>query len=118
MRRVAFLPEKLRSAQEKRRAFLPAHNIVPLVHQYRQVTIALNPLCEAVTDDGFTGWPDGKRLLQLLAATACHPRHFWREALDVFRLLLKEAAWDQQGEVGIHHARFLEARIQQVLDIF
>jgi len=132
VRRVAFLPEKLRRTQEKARAHFPAHHVRPLVDEQRQVAVALHPAREGRADDRFRGRADHIRLRQLAARDhLCFPclrifhclkammRHhcaFRREALRVFRLFLQIGKRDQQREVGVLVAGRLEAAVELLLD--
>ena len=58
MRGVSLLPKEFRRAQEHAGAKLPAKDVRPLIDQNGQVSIALNPAGEKVTDDGFRCRPD------------------------------------------------------------
>ena len=109
---MALLPQEFGGAQEERRALLPAHHVVPLVDKKRQIAIALYPFGKAIADDGFAGRANSQRFFQFLAAAARDPGQFRRKAFNVFRLLLQEAAGNEQGEVGVEYSRFFKARIQ------
>ena len=49
---VALLPQEFSGAQEQARPHLPADHIGPLVHQQRQVAVALNPIFVSLPNDG------------------------------------------------------------------
>src|SRR5579885_2105371 len=100
---MALLPEKFGGAQEQGGAFLPAHHVVPLIDEQRQVAVALDPFSEAMADNGLARRANGERLLQLFAASTRNPGHFGREAFDVLGLALKKTARDQQGKVGVNN---------------
>ncbi len=117
MRGVSLLPQELGSTQEEHGALLPAHDVVPLIDEQRQITVALHPLGITVPNDCLAGRANGQRLFELFAAAACDPGDLWREACDVLGLALKEATRDEQRKVGIDDIRLFEARVQQALHI-
>ncbi len=118
VRGVALLPEELGGAQKHARAQLPADDVGPLIHQDRQVAIALDPLGEEVPDNGFRSRPDDVRLFQFLAARDGYYRQFGRKTLDVFGFLLQKALRDQQRKIDILMAGGLEAIVQLALQHF
>src|SRR3954454_10105965 len=99
MKGVRLLPQELGRAQEQTRPQLPAHDVVPQVEEHREVAIRLQPILDDLGDESFARAPDREPLVQLLATGVRHPRDLWIEALDVLRLLLEQAARNQQGEV-------------------
>ena len=124
VRGVPLLPEKFRGAQEEARAHLPAHDVGPLVDEQRQVAIALDPALERVADNRLRRRPHDERLLQLgfgiddelaafvLQAVVRDDRHLLGEAFDVLSLLGDEAHRDEEWEVAVVVARFLDAGIE------
>src|SRR5215471_6396390 len=113
---VTLLPQEFGCTQEEGCALLPTHNVVPLVYQDGQVTVALHPLGISVANNCLAGRTDSIWLFQFLAATARHPRHFRRESFNMFGFSLQEAAGDEQREVGIDYPRFLETCIHMMLN--
>jgi hypothetical protein len=83
---VALLPENLDGPQEGTRHLLPANEVAPLIDQYRQVAVAVDPTSIEVADDGLGRRPDGDPLLEILASRPRHPGYLRIEALDVFGL--------------------------------
>ena len=98
---VALLPEEFSGAQEQPGPQFPAHDVGPLVHQQRQVPVALDPLGEVGPHHRLGGGPDGQGLLQLLATADGDHGQFGAEALHVLGLLLEEGHGHEQGEVGV-----------------
>ena len=102
---VRLLPQELGRAQEEARAQLPAHDVVPQVHQQRQVAVGLDPVLDHLGDDRLAGRPDGQPLGQLLAAGVGDPGDLRIEALDVLGFLLEQRARHEQREVDVLVAR-------------
>ncbi|MMZ63034.1 hypothetical protein D1872_252700 [compost metagenome] len=71
---MAFLPQKLTSAQEWQSTFFPTNNVSPLINQNRQITIGLNPFLVHMTDHRLRGRTDCKSFFKLLASRFSHPR--------------------------------------------
>ena len=132
MRRVAFLPEELGRAQEQTRAHLPAHHIGPLIDQQRQVAVALHPACKGSTDDRlrsrandeglgqFASWDHLRRAIRLFLRLEAMMRDdgaLGGEALGMLRFLFEVAQGDEQREVGIHVAGFLEHHVELTLHV-
>ncbi len=129
--RVTLLPQELGGPEEQPRAQLPAHDVAPLVHQNRQIAIALNPLGEHRIDDRLGRRPHHQRLLQgrrridhhgaraglsrRLETRVGHEGHLLGEALHVLRFLGQEALRNEQREVGVAVARRLEHVVQGAL---
>ena len=109
---VALLPQELRRPQEEAGAQLPAHDVGPLVDQEGEVPVALDPLGEVGVDDRLAGGAHHHGLVEQLAAPVGHDRQLGAEALDVRRLALEVALGDEQGEVGVGHARRLDAGVE------
>jgi hypothetical protein len=84
---VALLPQELGGPQEHAGALLPAHDVGPLVHEQREVAVAVDPAGEEVADDGLAGRADDVGLVELFAAGVGDDRELGREALDVLGLL-------------------------------
>ena len=118
VRRVTFLPEKLRRPQEQPCPHLPAHDVRPLIDQHRQVPVGSDPLREHGVDDRLGGGTDDQRFLQLLAAPVRHHGAFGSESGDVLGLLMQERLGDEQREVGVLVTSFLEARVELPLNRF
>ena len=116
VRRVPFLPEELRRAQERPRHLLPADDVRPLVDEDRQIAPRLNPLRVHRADDRFRRRPDDERLLELLVAAVRDPGDLRREAFDVLRLLHQQALGNEQREVRVDVAGRLEPRVERLLD--
>ena len=126
---VALLPEELGGAEEEARAHFPAHHVGPLVHQQRQVAVALDPVLVGLPDDGLRRRADDELLLELgvrvhdhalavgivLEAVVGHHRTLLGEAFHVGRLLAQVAFRDEQREVRIDMAGVLEHAVQHVL---
>ncbi len=111
---VRLLPQELGGAQEQARAQLPADDVVPQVHEQRQVPVGLDPVLDRVRDDRLRRRPDGERLLELLAARVGHPRDLRVEALDVLGFLLQQRLGHEQREVDVAVARALDVPVQLV----
>ena len=124
VRGMALLPEELGGAQEQARAHLPAHDVGPLVDEQRQIAIALDPALEGIADDRLRRRPHDQRLLELgfgidhqlaafvLQAVVRDDRHLLGEAFDVLGLLGDEAHRDEEREIAVLVARFLDAGIE------
>ena len=131
VRRVPFLPQELRGAQEQPRAHLPADDVAPLVEQHRQVAVALDPFREHAVDDRLRRRPHDQRLLErrgridldgTLALFACRPqprmcdeRNLLRESFDVLGLLREVAHRDEEREVGVLVAARLDHVVERAL---
>ena len=99
--RVAFLPKELSCAQEKSRTHFPTHDVGPLVHQQRQIAVALDPVLVGVPNDGLGRRTNDEFLLQprigvdhyatavfgILEAVVRDDRTFLCKAFHVIRLL-------------------------------
>ena len=118
MRGVAFLPEKLRRAQEQSRTHFPADDIGPLIDQQRQVAIRLNPVAIRIPDDRFGRRPHDQRLFQFLPAGMRNDRDFRSKAFDVLRFLLQKALRNEHREVGILMPGLLEHAVESLLHLF
>ena len=73
---------------------------------------------EVGTDDEGLGELGGgvqRAVLALLETMVGHHRHLLGEALDVLRLLLEIAQWDQEREVGVDGAGFLDRIVERAL---
>src|SRR5215469_16873003 len=93
---MSLLPEEFRGTQKQCRAFLPAHDVVPLIDEQRQVTVALNPFREAISNNSLARWANGQRLLQLFTAPTGNPGHFGRKTLYMLSLAFKKTARNEQ----------------------
>ncbi len=116
--RVRLLPQELGGAQEQARAQLPADDVVPQVHEQRQVPVGLDPVLDRVRDDRLRRRPDGERLVQLLAARVGDPGHLGVEALDVLGFLLQQRLGHEQREVDVAVAGALDVPVQLVAHRF
>ena len=115
---VRLLPQELGGAQEEPRAQLPADDVVPQVHEQRQVAVGLDPVLDRLGDDRLAGRPDGQPLGQLLAAGVGDPGDLWVEALDVLGFLLEQRARHEQREVDVLVAGALDVAVQLVAHRF
>ena len=130
--RVAFLPQEFRRAQEQARAHFPAHHVGPLVHEQRQVAVALDPVLVSVPNDGLRRGSHDEFFFQarvrihhhalsvgvVLEAVMGHHRTLLREALDVLSLLGEEGLGDEQREVCVHVSGVFEHAVEHVLHPF
>ena len=117
VRGMTLLPQELGGPEKEPGPQLPPDHVGPLVHQKREVAPALDPFGEHGVDDGLGGGPDHQRLLQLLPAAVGDHRGLRRETLDVFGFLVQEALGDEQGEIGVLMAGFLEHPVERPLDL-
>ena len=126
--RMTFLPEELSRSQEKSSPQFPTHHVCPLVDQQRQIAIALDPLAEHGTNDGFTGRTNDQRFIQLsrrLQSTLAvifqtvmgDHCTFFGKAVHVLRFLFEEALGNEQWEIRIAVTGFFEPSIQITLDV-
>ena len=130
VRGVPLLPEEFRGAQEEARTHLPAHDVGPLVDEQRQIAIALDPALERIADDRLRRRSHDERLLELgigidhqlaalvLQAVVRDDRHLLGKAFDVLGLLGDEAHRDEEREVAVLVASFLDAGIELGLNAF
>ena len=116
VRRVPFLPQKLRRPQERPRHFLPADDVRPLVDQDRQVAPRLDPLGVHRADDRFRCRTDDELLLELLAARMRHVGHLRRESFDVLGFFVEQAFRNEQREIGVDVAGRLDLAIEGLLN--
>ena len=98
---MRLLPQELGRAQEEPSAQLPADDVVPEVHEQRQIAIRLDRVLHDLGDDGLAGGPDGQRLSELVAAGMGHPRDLRIEALDVIGLRVEQRPRHEQREVDV-----------------
>ena len=117
MRRVTFLPQKFRRAQEQARSHLPSNDVAPLVDQQRQIAIRLDPIPVGVPDDGFRSWPHDQRLFQLFTAGVRDNSNFRCEALDMLRFFMKKAFGNEQWKIRVLVACVLEHGVQCLLHL-
>src|SRR5437899_648794 len=131
VRRMPFLPQEFRGAEEQPGPELPAHDIGPLVQEQRQIAVALDPLGEHRVDDRFRRRPNDERLFELRAGVdldragallagraqprVCHERDFLRETFHMLGFLGEEAHRDEQREVRIAVPRRAEHVVQGAL---
>ena len=118
MERVGLLPQELGRSQEQPRSQLPADNVVPQVHQQRQVTVRLDPVLHAVRDDGLAGGSDRQPVVEILAARSRDPGHLGIEALDVLGFLLEQRARHEQWEIDVAVAGRLDVAVELVAHRF
>jgi hypothetical protein len=111
VRGMAFLPQKLRGAQENSRSQLPSDDIGPLIEKQREVAVAVDPFGHVFTDDCLACRTDGKRLSQFLAASMRHHGELGAESFDMLGLAFEEVHRNQQWEVGVLRACGLDASI-------
>ena len=116
MRRMPFLPQELRRAQERTRHLLPPDDVGPLVDQDGEIAPRLDPFRVERADDDLGRRTHDQRFGQLLVAAASHPRDLRSEPLDVFLLLHQQTRGDEEREVRIDMARRLEAAVEPLLD--
>lgn len=102
-----------------------------MIDQNWQVTIALDPLFVGVPDDRFAGWSNDQGFLEFCLwvwdeafavgafgkAVVGDDRALFGEALDVVGLFIEEGLWNEQGEVGILVAGFLDHVVKSSLHI-
>ena len=129
MGRVAFLPQEFSRTQEEAGTHFPAEHVGPLVDQDGQVAIGVDPVLVRIPDDGFRSGADDQFLLQfglgvyhyasavgvILQAIVGDDGTFLGKSFHMFCLAAEEGFRDEQGEIGIDMARFLEHVIQLAL---
>ena len=111
VRRVAFLPEKLRRAKKEPRPQLPANDVRPLVEQDRQVAPGLHPSGVGRPDDRFRCRANNQRFAKgagrdelaalRLQTVMRHHCTFLGKSLDMRGLLLQVAQRNEKREVGV-----------------
>ena len=111
VRGVAFLPQKLRGAQEDSRPHLPPHDVRPLVEKQRKVAVAVDPFGHVLADDRLAGGTDGQRFGEFLASAVRHDGQLGTESLDMLGLALEEAHRHQQREVRVAGSGGLDAPV-------
>ena len=128
---VALLPQELRRPEEHAGAHLPPHHVRPLVAQYGQVAVALDPVLVRAPDDGLARRTHDELLLQLRTRVHHHAaavrrvhqpvvRHhgaLLRKTLHVLGLAAQEALRDKQREISVLVTRSLEHRVQLALHL-
>jgi hypothetical protein len=128
---MAFLPQEFAGAQEHARAHFPAHDIGPLVRQQRQIAPRLHPARHGRADHRFRRGAHDQRLFQLRLGIGHQPalavgdqavvrddRHLLGEAFDMIGFLGEIGQRNEQREVAVLDARFLDARVHDLLDAF
>ena len=129
MGRVAFLPQEFSRTQEEAGTHFPAEHVGPLVDQDGQVAVGVDPVLVRIPDDGFRSGADDQFLLQfglgvyhyasavgvILQAIVGDDGTFLGKSFHMFCLAAEEGFRDEQGEIGIDMARFLEHVIQLAL---
>jgi hypothetical protein len=111
---VRLLPQELRGPQEEPRAQLPAHDVVPQVHQQGQVAVRLDPVLYDLGDERLRRGADGQPLGELLAAGMSDPCDLWVEALDVLGFLLEQRLGHEEREIDVLVAGALDVPVQLV----
>ena len=128
---VTFLPQELAGAQEQTCTHLPAHDVAPLVDNQWQVAIRMYPVFEGVPDDGLGcgtydefllelgGWVNHHSVVSLvgLQTIVSNNGALLGEAFHMLGLAAEERLGDEQWEVGILHACFLETVVEQTLHL-
>src|SRR5690625_4532140 len=84
MGRMPFLPEKLHGTQKEPGPHRPTNHICPLVNQYWQVPVRLDPIPVSIPYNGFRGRPDDQLFFQLGAGIDNHP------ALNTFQAAVRD----------------------------
>ena len=98
---MSFLPQEFAGAQKQSCAHLPPHHVTPLVDQYGQVTVGVDPVFECVPYDGLRGGADDEFFFQLgsrvyhhsvvsficLQTIVCDHSTFLGETFHMFSLL-------------------------------
>src|SRR5829696_5857609 len=115
---MALLPQELGRTKKWAGHLLPAQHVAPLVYEDGQVAVALDPVPVKVADDALGGRADIKNLFELFASSYRYPGELGVEAFDVLGLFFEVALGDEEGEVGVLVAGYLEAPIQVALDAF
>ena len=127
--RVSFLPEEFRRAEEQTRAHFPAHHVAPLVAQHGQIAPRFDPTAIGVPDRGFGGGANDELFFEFrrgvhhyaVAFFVCfesivgHHSAFFGKSFHVLRFFRKIAFGDEQGEVGVLHARGFETGVECLL---
>jgi len=114
---MTLLPIKLERAEEETGAHLPADNIAPLVDEHGQVAVGLDPLGIHGANNGFRGWANDKRFLELLTAAVGDDRELWREAFDMLLLFFKERHGYKERESSVDMPGGFETLVEGGLDI-
>ena len=127
---MAFLPEEFSGAEEQACAHFPAHYIGPLVDEDRQVAVAADPVLIRVPDNGFAGWAHHQLFFQFGIGIGHQPARpvgigfeavmryhgaFLGKTFGVLFFFFKEALGNEQREIGVAVARFLEHLVKLCL---
>ena len=97
---------------------LPTNDVVPLVQLHWQVTIRLNPFGVGWIHDGLAGGTNGDWLGQIALTGLGDPGDLWREVSNMGLLSLESSLGDEDWEVAVLDAEFLDFAIEKVLDLF
>jgi hypothetical protein len=108
---VALLPEELTGTQEQPGPQFPADHVRPLVHQQRQVPVAVHPLGEEAVDDRLAGGADDDGLLEFPPPAMGDDRQLGAETLHVLGFALQVRLRDEEGEVGVGGPGGLDAAV-------
>ena len=129
---MTFLPEEFACTQEQTSTHLPSHHVAPLVAEYRQIAIRLDPVLISIPYNSFRCRTYDKFLLKL----SCRVHHytivsligfktvmrnygaFLGEAFNMLCLTAEERFRNQQREISILHSCFLELVIKYTLHLF
>ncbi len=101
---VTLLPKELGGAEEHAGAHLPAHHVCPLVAEYWEVAVGVDPVAVCAPDDGLGCRTYDQLLLQtcvgiddhavavgvVLEAVVGHYRAFFRESFHMLGFTAKE----------------------------
>ena len=114
---VPLLPQEFHGPQEEPGAHFPAHYIGPLIDQYGQIAVRLDPLAIHMSDDRLRGRSYYQGFLQLLSTAVGNNCQFRREPFHVFGFLLDKAQRNQEREIRVLVTRLLESAVEALLDI-
>ena len=132
---VAFLPHDLGGTQKWTRTHFPAHDVCPLIDQYGQISVRVDPSSIHVPDNGFRGGANHEWLIELgcgirfyfwLAiftddrsqSVVGNQRTFFGKALDMFCFFTEKGLRNQQRKIRVDVIRFFKATIQIGFDVF
>ncbi len=96
----------------------PSDYISPLVDQYWEVSMGLNPFRETWVHNGFTCWSYSHWFLEFTISTVSHPSNFGFESFQVTFLFLQILFRNKHREIYIINSSLFELLIQMTLYLF
>ena len=128
---MAFLPQELCRTQEKTGPHLPPYHVCPLVYKNRKVPVGTNPVLICVPYYCFRCRPYDQFFLKFCRRVnhyartirICHKPvvgyhgTFFRESLNMLRLLAQEGFRDEKRKICVLVTGFLEHLVQLALHL-